>query len=271
LPVEAQIYLGEQALLNEKMAASEPGFSFLPMPSSADAMKAEIKCQEFQFLHLFGHGATRLGLSTLEFGTITDNLRGVATGSVKLVIDELVTALEVQKSTWLTVLNSCSGAEAFPQLNSMAFKIAERGSPVAVGMNEPIDAADATRFTRTFYREVLVIVQAALEGSGDGMASLDLTPAIVPVRQRFYEMYVEEPPEAFGRWSLPVLYENPASLQVRPLMDMQMKARVDTVAEALRNLPPTTPDTVRDQVLAILDRAPAVPAALRPDRQGKFD
>ena len=270
LPLEAQIYLGEQNLLIRKRALAEPGLALLPMPPSADAMKAEIKCQEFQFLHLFGHGATRLGVSTLEFGTIGDNLTGETSGSVRLVIDELVAALEIQKSSWLTVLNSCSGAESFPQLNSMAFKIAERGSPVAVGMNEPIDAADATHFTRTFYREVFAITQAALQEAGDGVARLDLSPAIVPVRQRFHELYADEPPEAFGRWSLPVLYENPMSLQVRPLIDIEMKARVDTVAALLRSLPSTTPEEVRDQVLAVLDKAPAVPQPQRPDRQGRF-
>lgn len=271
LQIEAQIHLGEQALLAEKRTTTGAGIDLLPMPSSADAMKAEIKCQDFQFLHLFGHGAARLGVSTLEFGTIADNLTGAPTGSVKLVVDELVAALEVQRSSWLTVLNSCSGAEAFPQLNSMAFKIAERGSPFAVGMNEPIDAGDATHFTRTFYREVLAITRAALTAGTGGVAHLDLSPAIVPVRQRFHELYANDPPEAFGRWSLPVLYENPASLQVRPLVDLEMKARVDTIAEALRSLPSLTPDAVRDQMLAILDKAPAVPLSMRPDRQGRFD
>lgn len=270
LDIVAKVYLGSQALLDEHRAAPTAGFTFLPMPASADEMKAEIKCQEFQFLHLFGHGTNRAGVSSLEFATIVDTLTDAETGSVKLVIDELVSALEVQKSSWLTVLNSCSGAEAFPQLNSMAFKIAERGSPVAVGMNEPIDAADATQFTRTFYREVLRIVQDALSASGGEAASIDLSPAIVPVRQLFHQMYELAPPNAFGRWSLPVFYENPASLQVRNLVDQTMKARVDTVAMALRSLPTGTPDAARDEILALLDKAPAVPLALRPDRHGGF-
>lgn len=269
LDIDARIYLGEQDLLVQMQAAPPAGFTFLPMPQTADAMKAAIKSQEIQFLHLFGHGAVRAGVSALEFGTITDNLTGADTGSVKLVIDELVTTLELQKSTWLTVLNSCSGAQAFPQFNSMAFKIAERGSPFALGMNEPIDAADATQFTRTFYREVFDIVRTALAANPAG-ATIDLSPAIVPVRQRFYAMYETEPHDAFGRWSLPVLYENPTPLEVRPLVDRTMKARVDTVAASLRSLPADTPLPVREQILALLDQAPAVPANARPDAFGAF-
>ncbi|TGS71770.1 CHAT domain-containing protein [Mesorhizobium sp. M3A.F.Ca.ET.201.01.1.1] len=270
LPIEAQIYLGDQALLAEKQGKAEPGFKFVPIPDSADAIKAEIKVQEFQFLHLFCHGGTALGVSTLEFATIADKEGDAASGSVKLVVDELVAALEIQRSSWLTVLNSCSGARPVQHLNSMAFKIAERGSPIAVGMNDPIDAGDATHFTRTFYREVLDIVGAALAGAGGEVAEIDVSPAIVAVRQHFYGMYQNKPPEAFGRWSLPVFYENPVSLQVRSLLDPEMKARVDTVAEALRNLPASTPSVVRDQILAILEKPPVVPVPLRPDRFGRF-
>lgn len=270
LPVEAQIYLGDQGLLSEMQAKAEPGFKFAPIPLSADAMKAEIKVQQFQFLHLFCHGGTALGVSTLEFATIADTASGADTGSVRLVVDELVAALEVQKSSWMTVLNSCSGARPVQHLNSMAFKIAERGSPIAVGMNDPIDAIDATQFTRTFYREVLDIVGKALAGSGGEVAEIDVSPAIVAVRQHFYQMYQNQPPGAFGRWSLPVFYENPVPLQVRSLLDAEMKARVDTVAEALRNLPASTPNEVRDQILGILEKLPAVPLPLRPDRFGRF-
>lgn len=275
LPIEAMIYLGEEPLLADMTDQPPAGFTFAPMPRTADELKVEIKRQQFQFLHLFCHGRARAGVSSLAFATINDNLTNADTASVNVAIDELVGALVVQKSAWLTVLNSCSGAQAFPQLNSMAFKIAERGCPVALGMNEPIEVVDAGQFTEVFYREVFEIVRQGL-AVGAGTVALDLSPAIVPVRQKFHEVYATEPVDAFGRWTLPVFYENAAGLHVSRLsaaaapVDAAMKARIDVIAGLLRRQPADTPLPKRLEFLAILDTPPTVPIELRPDPYGQF-
>ena len=48
------------------------------------------------------------------------------------------------------------------------------------------------------------------------------------------------------------------------------RAKAETVAGLLAALPPDTPESARERMLALLDEAPAVPQALRPDRRGRF-
>lgn len=270
LPLAARLHIADQQLLGTPMPSN---VELLPMPASADQLKAELKGRPPQFLHFFCHGGINLGVSTLDLATILDQDEFDATrekrSSIRLAVDELAMTLEGLQSVWLTVLNSCSGAAASRQFNSMAYRLAEQGSPVAVGWNEPVNGLDATHLTQSFYREVFNLVQRALRTAGpDDAAEIDLGPAILPVRQRFLELYGQAPPEAFGRWSMPVLYECAEPLRVQSVVDENMRARVNTVASALQAMPATTPLEVRQQVLQLLERDPVVPAPLRPDLFG---
>jgi hypothetical protein len=49
-----------------------------------------------------------------------------------------------------------------------------------------------------------------------------------------------------------------------------LRAKTETVAGLLAALPPDTPEAARIQILALLEHPPVVPAALRPDRWGRF-
>lgn len=271
LPFDARIFVGESNLLG---AAASPGVALLPMPPSADLLKAELKARPPQFLHFFCHGAVNFGSSALEMATLADWMQfagGDGTrSSIKLTVEELALTLEGLEATWLTVLNSCKAAQSVARLNSMAYRLAERGSAFAVGWNEPVGDDDASHLSGVFYREVFGITAAALGQSANEGVEVDLSPAILPVRQNFLNMYSATPPEAFGRWSVPVLYESSDRLRVQGVDNEPQRARINFVAGALREMPEGTPPDVREQVLALLKIPPEVPPELWPDLQGRM-
>ncbi|HVQ08213.1 MAG TPA: CHAT domain-containing protein [Allosphingosinicella sp.] len=280
LKIECTIYLGEQQLLDqlqdEIARKKRPGITALPMPDSSTKIEAILTENPPHILHFFCHGISSAGVQHLEFATINDWDLGGATGSSRLAIDRMI-RLEALTHCWLTVLNCCEGAGAAEQTYSMAYQIVVFGGcPTAVGMNEPIAASDATAFSLAFYTKLFEILQAELGGAARKPTKLDFTPAIVAVRTALHELYETQPPEAFGRWSLPVLYVATKGLEVQRIqvdeeMQKEMQKRIDLVAKYLHDMPADTPDDLRDRVLAMLDQNPAVPKALRPDRFGSFD
>jgi hypothetical protein len=144
------------------------------------------------------------------------------------------------------------------------------GSPFTVGMAEPIAGVDAAIFSSAFYKKLFSVMQASLVRAAEGsVVLLDCATAVIDARCRVCDTYAVTPPDAFGRWTLPLLYErsSPLAIKVVPAItvDAEMKLRIDTVAGALRNLPATTPPQMREEILALLDKAPKVPEALRPN------
>jgi hypothetical protein len=277
LAIECRAYLGEQELLDG--AKTIEGIKVLPIPSNSYGIENLLEEAPPEFLHFFCHGVVGSGVQALELATINDHdkqelkLADPKVGSIKLAIDRLTEVLALAGKTWITVLNSCSGATPVQQLHSMALTIASRGSPFAVGMAEAIDAKDATAFTKAFYARLFDIVQINLSGQASSAVRLDLAPAVNSVRRMFHDRYVEEPPDAFGRWCLPVVYQRSDSLTVllpaqEQELDAETKQRINIVARALQSLPPETPDEIRGKILQILDQPPRVPAAFRPNRYG---
>ena len=50
----------------------------------------------------------------------------------------------------------------------------------------------------------------------------------------------------------------------------RIREKVEQVANLLRSLSPDAPEGMRDEILALFDEAPVVPASMRPDRSGVF-
>lgn len=248
LEIICSIYLGEQDLLEkqlERIRAGElPGIEVASMPSTGLQIEHFIRNKPPQLLHFFCHGKTDAGEQLLEFATINDWDLEQDTGSVKLTMERLRQTLISTGTTWATVLNSCSGARAVEklqsaveQLHSMALALAQNASPVAIGMAEPIDAADATIFARAFYGGLFDILDTSLAGVAQGdEVVLDLAPAICDARAALRETFRSHPAlpeEAFGRWCLPLLYERDTPLTVMRISD-EIKPRIE-LAQARRS------------------------------------
>ncbi len=284
LELECTVYLGEQALLDEiqkKIAdadAAYNGIAVEPIPPTAVDIGKLLKSAPIQFLHFLCHGVERAGVQGLSLATISDHDKNeindnAAAASIFLSADALSEGLALNTSIWMTVLNSCSGAEATKQLHSMALNVAMKGCPYTIGMAEPIMTDDASAFAEAFYGELFAIVRTSLAGGAAGAPLvLDLSPAVIPARKALHDE-CHNRPDAFGRWLLPLLYQRiqqPLMVQkIDPAMAAMAK-RIQEIARTLKALPSDTPIEVRDQILAILDKEPAVPAELRPNRYGTF-
>ena len=280
LEVEARVYLGEEDLLQDPGdpfpgGAVPPGVEVRPIPPSALALQQQLRGDQPHLLHFFCHGHAEqgpeeAGVQRVELASISDHDAHSLTGrpgSVHLSIERLVEELAAEDTVWLTVLNSCSGGRPVQRLHSMAAALAKAASPVAIGMAEPIRDSDATRFAEVFYREAFELIrQATMELKEGETSTIDLAPAVGHARVELHHSYKNDGPPG---WCLPILYQHAGPLKVARL-DPLMGKRVKLVAEALRSQPMTTPIEIRLQLLEVLDKAPAVPAAVRPDRYGNF-
>ncbi len=143
---------------------------------------------------------------------------------------------------------------------------------------KPIESGRAPELLATLRRRVAPLMRRRTKGDvltelppkTEQTVEVDLSPAILPVRQNFLNMYSATPPEAFGRWSVPVLYESSDRLRVQGVDNEPQRARINFVAGALREMPEGTPPDVREQVLALLKIPPEVPPELWPDLQGRM-
>ena len=269
------VFVGEKALLDkiaERIARGAlKGVSARPMPGSTAALEKILKDEPVQLLHFFCHGHLQDGIRFLRFATISDHMDKVAEGSVDLSIDRLREIQSLQGTVWMTVLNSCSGAQDVPGLYSMAATLARSASPVTIGMAEQVHATDATMFASAFYPNALRIIGKATENKGQHeSAAIDLGPAVGAARRAMYQAAQAGEQDGFRRWCLPVMYQREAGLTVVSTPDPAMMERIETVAKFLRMLPGDAPKGLREKVIGVLAEAPAVPPALWPNLYGSY-
>lgn len=275
LNIELTVFVGETALLEKIQGRSAngtlTGIRARPMPSSTQALERMLKDEPVQLLHFFCHGHLKDGIRFLRFATISDHMDNLPEGSVDLSIDRLREIQSLNGSVWLTVLNSCSGAQEVPGLYSMAATLARSASPVTIGMAEQIHAADATMFARAFYPVALDIIrtETALKGLQE-LASLDFGPAIGAARRAMYQAAQQGEQDGFRRWCLPVMYQRQAALTVMSTLDPAMMGRIETVAKFLRMLPRDAPKELRQDIIDVLGKDPAVPPELWPNLFGSY-
>lgn len=280
LPVRADVHIGQPALLQQAQdecgAGARPGIAVHPMPADGLELEQEITDTRPHILHFFCHGKAEMGAAYLQLATQRDHAIAAPQGSISVPVDDLARLAEL-RSAWLVVLNCCEGAHAGGQLDSMAYRmVSEAGLAAAIGMLEPVDVGEASRFCGVLYPELFSALEAVLRlNPGAAPITVDLSPAMSRPRRALRDM--AGPAQANGRWTLPVLYLQEQPLQVfRPIaavaMDETAVARVKatTIAGMLANLPPDTPVEARDRMLGVLDDPPRVPTSMRPDRWGAF-
>lgn len=275
LDLALSVFVGEKPLLDriaERVARGAlKGVTARPMPGSTAALEKMLKDEPVQLLHFFCHGHLQDGIRFLRFATISDHMEQAAEGSVDLSIDRLREIQGLQGTVWMTVLNSCSGAQDVPGLYSMAATLARSASPVTIGMAEQIHATDATMFASAFYPDALRIVGTALKGKAHHeAAAIDLGPAIGAARRAMYQAAQAGEQEGFRRWCLPVMYQREAGLTVVSTPDPAMMERIETVARFLRMLPADAPRALREQLIGVLATEPAVPLELWPNLYGSY-
>lgn len=269
------VFVGEKPLLDRITESISngtlKGITARPMPGSTSALEKVLRDEPVQLLHFFCHGHLQDGIRFLRFATISDHMAKLAEGSVDLSIDRLRDIQVLQGTVWMTVLNSCSGAQDVPGLYSMAASLARSASPVAIGMAEQIHSLDATMFASAFYPSALRIIGAAIIGTTHHeSAVIDLGPAIGAARRAMYLAAQAGEQEGFRRWCLPVMYQREAGLTVVSTPDPAMMERIETVAKFLRMLPGDAPKALREKVIEVLADSPAVPLELWPNLYGSY-
>jgi len=281
LPLEARVYLGQSALLDAsttELAAAPDGLgiSVFPIPASEDALKAELDAWHPHLVHFFCHGLTDEGARDLEFANLNYGATHADEDKFTLPVSRLVEFSGIRDAL-LVVLNCCQGAEGTDKLRSMVYDIVARGSvPAAIGMQEPVAEDDASVFSGALYPELFNLLRRVLqEGAADQPALLDLTAVLAPARRALQQKNAAHP-TGFRTWTFPVLYLRREAFQVlqkqsATAVDMdKWRARVRTVANLLRTLPGDAPPDMRDDLLGMLDKPPAVPLEMRPNRDGQF-
>ena len=288
LPVSAEVRIGQAALLAQAQAecdaAAHPAITVGPMPADGMELEDQVRAARPHILHFFCHGKAEMGAAFLELANAVDHALSGRAGSIALAIDTLA-QLEGLRNTWLVVLNCCEGGQAGDEMDSMAERlVSEAGLAAAIGMLEPVAVGEASRFCGVLYPEVFHLLEGVLNMLPGALPQrVDLSPAMSRPRRALRDLM--PPLKAGARWTLPVMYQQEQPFQVFhplpvapvapaapvPAVDWTVvRAKAETVAGMLAGLPPDTPAEARDRMLALLDEAPAVPAALRPDRWGRF-
>ena len=281
LPVEVMALVGKrelfQTLSAEVQAGQLQGVKVRPIPDRSADLATEMEGFAPRILHFFCHGMAGLGRSRLELAVFADWTRN--DGRSTLVLDvEALMGFPGMQDVWLATLSCCEGGKAVERLHSMAYRLVANGLPTAVGMLEPIDAADAHEFCGFFYPAVFETLRKAIQtagAAGNGeTAEVQWTEALFPSRTALLEKHLQDPADN-RRWVQPVLYVRPDPFQIRPLPAASpppeelksMKARAEMVAGMLRVLPPDTPLDTRQRFLDLLAD---LPPELRPDASGAF-
>lgn len=279
-PVEARIFLGQQALhdavATEVANGQWPGVSVAVMPEDELAIEDELAAWQPHVVHVFCHGSVAFGSPILEFATIVDHDLDRDAGSIELHVETLESAAGI-RNAWFVVLNCCEGAspDADSDLGSLAHRLVARGNvPGVVGMQAAVPVADAHAFAERLYPALFDLLAEALASPTSAPVAIEFAPALLPARRQVRARQATNGGHGAASWTLPVLYAQRAPLQVwnapavTPVKQEELRERANTIANLLRTLPPDTPMHARDALLALLDTSPIVPPALRPDRFG---
>lgn len=281
LPVQARVYVGQQALLDDIRASiatgAHPAISVDAIPALASGIERVINEWQPHIVHVFCHGFAPMGAAFLQFATVTEHDLGDTDGSILLAIDEMVNLIGL-RAAWLIVLNCCQGAKAAAGINSMAYRMVSKGGlAAAIGMQEPVAAGDANAFAAALYPDLLRTLESAMKvAAGVAPVVVNLSEAITGPRRALRNRHLASPADN-ARWTLPVLYLQDRPLEVfRPAAALsqddaqRLREKAEMVASFLRSLPPDAPLEIRAKMLALLDQPPVVPAPMRPDSFGTF-
>jgi hypothetical protein len=228
-----------------------------------------------QIVHFFCHGVSDETDQSLELATAADYLTpGLASGSVKLRVQQLKGLASNLPEPWLLTLNCCSSGQAAKELQSMAHQVVSSGFAAAVAMLEPVASNDAHEFTRSFYASLFPpLRRVETELDQRDRVTFEWAEPMYAARAALSDLH-EGTPESCREWALPVLYvrgvepfvfTRPAAAAVHE-EDAKLKAKL--VAQWLAMSRDQMTPEARSAIMA--DTLSDVPKALWPTVDGTF-
>lgn len=235
MPVELLALVSEDALHAQISAAAPAWVTVEFVPSTVAAMATRLQEFNAHVLHLFCHGLSTETSPHLQVATRADWLTGQASSLMVESGDIGQFNPPADSLPWLVVLNSCETATASgPEAaGSVALNLVyTEGIPAVVGMREPVQSDDATRFTQAFYDQLLPEFAGLLTTPGVP-EPVDWARLLVGAREQVADHY--EPLQAQRgtqkAWTLPVVYTRPSVFTVQT-----GGVPTDTVQESTRAL-----------------------------------
>jgi hypothetical protein len=248
--VDLRVLTSEPSVLK---LATEQGLTAEKI-SDASAVVRTIANFGPHFLHFFCHGTDEPSPQLMLYKPAD-----VHTGTPQLRIDADLLTRDVGY-TCLIVLNSCSGAAAAEGTQSMAHELVSKRFPAVIGMREPVEWHDATKFTSALYRNMLHILKSRASDSLD----LRIMAALEWPRRAILDKFgaVPDAAERHREWTLPVIYTRPGSTQI-PVMSAEVDEPPEQQAwwegqhlaenSVGTHLHPDTPTWARDLLTGLAD------------------
>jgi len=203
LPIDLHVLTSEQSVLS--LAESRGVQAELITMKKPDKVMKEIGRFKPHILHFFCHGDE----TSLRLYKPAD----VDTRNPTLYISPQDLTSR-QDPTFLVVLNCCSGAAETgeQERRSLTHLLTQADYPAVIGMREPVDYHDATRFSYALYYQLLSQFSSCQEE--DAIDLRELLKLATP-RTNILESYGGIPGAQQHRfWALPVLYLAPKQVEV---------------------------------------------------------
>lgn len=301
LEIVLTLLVGEEDLLDKIQAAAPPQTTVETITTQVE-MEQALRRSQPHIVHFFCHGSVshqrRLMLASFQDWLVSDADGSQVVSSVQLPIKDLV-GMEALANAWLVTLNCCEGAKAVEnaangtgeaqqrqreELHSMVRELVATGVPAAIGMLEPLDASDAHAFCTGLYQSIFTDLQNLLKNAAAKPdVEINWAQSLRSARLSVLSRHGNDPNQ-FREWTIPALYVRPERFRLslatvdqtaEPVVaaaasssDQRLLMRqVQDVTDILRALPPSTPLSVRQQILALLDD---IPQWMRPNELGVF-
>jgi hypothetical protein len=208
LPIHLTVLSGQKAVLDAVAADVAAGLADVVVDTLSDDREAlgdRLQDLRPHIVHVFSHGRVAAGVAQLELGTRLDEMMKTPSGSLRLRIGDLKNFSGL-RDAWLVTLNCCQGAQATERLHSLAHQIVLEIAPAAIGMLEPIDAADAHVFTRNLYLGLFEEVTRAMRALPQGNPVPVQWCRVLQRPRRVVSRTHDDDPNSHREWTLPVLY-----------------------------------------------------------------
>jgi hypothetical protein len=155
LPILLHALVGEDELKAHIESLTDPNVNTMvsTLPPQGEDVLEEIEQFAPNILHFFCHGSTVDGPHLL-LATRADWVVGRGDSSVILEAGSLSRVKNLNRHTWLVVLNCCLGAAASERTHSLARSLVKAGFPAVIGMREIVDSGDANTFCQKFYESL---------------------------------------------------------------------------------------------------------------------
>jgi hypothetical protein len=208
LPIHVTVMSGTNAVIDAvkaDIAGGLPDVVVEPLSDDREALSDRLLELRPHIVHFFSHGRVAAGVSQLELATLLDELMKNPSGSLRLRIGDLK-SFQALRDSWLVTLNCCQGAQASERLHSLAHQIVLEIAPAAIGMLEPIDAADAHVFTRNLYQALFDEIVRATRALPPGGTVPVQWCRVLQRPRRVVSRTHDDDPNSHREWTLPVLY-----------------------------------------------------------------